>query len=220
MEGIEASIPFDNQPVGGHAAATLLGETKLLTDWIDPSAIEIQNKYDELTSKLSSTQDKIKACLTYVADFPYTRFIRVSANVAGKTFVQPDAWLEPSQIMHSPKTNCANRTYLLASLLRQELPAENVYACLGNLNTDGQDGHAWTYARLDGGDYILETTNPSVRDKLIPIETVGNLYEDVIYFNDLGVRAVPEKQVREPFSACYRCIPFLEDYLATEFCRT
>jgi hypothetical protein len=219
MEGIEASVPSDNQPIGGHSAATLLGETKLLTDWVDPSAVEIQNKYDQLTSGLTSTQDKVRACLRYVAGIPYTQFVRVSANVAGKRFVQNDAWLEPSQSIHSPRLNCANRTYLLASLLRQELPADNVYACLGNLNVDHQDGHAWAYVKLDR-DYILETTNPKVKDKLIPIETVGNLYEDVIYFNDSGVRVVPEKQVREPFSACYQCLPFLSDYLDRQLCRT
>ncbi|MCD6362137.1 MAG: hypothetical protein J7M38_14865 [Armatimonadetes bacterium] len=219
MEGIKASIPYDNQPIGGkHSAATILGETKLLTDWITPSVIEIQNKYDELTRGLSSIEDKIKACLRYVSSFPYVQFIRVSANVAGKVFVQPDAWLEPSQVIHAPRTNCANRTYLLASLLRQELPAENVYACLGNLNVDGQDGHAWGYVRLGGRDYILETTNPRTRDKLIPVETVGNLYEDVIYFNDAGVRVIPDKQVREPFSVCFNCIPFLSEYVDNRFC--
>jgi len=219
MEGINFAIPYDNQPIGGghSAAATLFGEVKLLTSWIDPSSIDIQNKYKQLTRGLESTEDKIKACLGYVSAIPYTQFVRVSANVAGRRFVQPDAWLEPSQAIYAGKLNCANKTYLLTSLLRQELPAENVWACLGNLNSDSQDGHAWTYVKLDA-DYILETTNPSVRDKLIPIETVGNIYEDIVYVNDVSVRAIPERKIREPFSSCYNCLPFLVDYLDRGLC--
>lgn len=217
MEGIEAAAKTTDQPIGGHSAATLLGETKLLTDWIDPDSVQIQNTYAELTKGLSSTEDKVLACLRYVASFPYTRFVRVNTNVAGRTFIQLDAWLTPAEAMYAPKTNCANRTYLLASLLRQELPAENVWACLGNLNNDHQDGHAWTYVKLDRN-YILETTNPSVKNKLIPVEGVGNLYEDIVYVNDVEVRAVPERKIREPFSACYNCLPFLSDYLDRQLC--
>jgi len=213
MLGIDYSQSTDNQPI----QASILKERRLLTSWITPDSLEVQNKYDQLTSGLSSVEDKVKSCLRFASDIPYVQFVKVSANVAGKTFVQPDAWLSPSEAIFSPRLNCANKTFLLTSLLRQELPAENVWACLGNLNSDHQDGHGWTYIRLSK-DYILETTNPGVRDKLIPIETVGNLYEDVIYFNDVEVKAVPEKQVREPFSSCYRCLPFLQDYLARELC--
>lgn len=213
MEGINSAIPSDNQPI----LASIFNETRLLTSWITPDSLEVQNTYAKLTKGLESTEDKVKACLKYVSDIPYTRFVAVSANIAGKRFVQNDCWLLPESALHSPKLNCANKTFLLASLLRQELPAENVWACLGNLNTNHQDGHGFGYIRLDA-DYILETTNPVVRDKFIPIETVGNLYEDVIYFNDSGVKALPERHVREPFSSCYRCLPFLQDYLARELC--
>jgi len=217
MLGIDYSESADNQPIGGHSAATLFGETKLLTSWITPDSIDIQNKYDQLTSGLNSIEDKVKVCLAYVSDIPYTQFVKVSANVAGKRFVQPDAWLEPSQALYVSRLNCANKTYLLASLLRQELPPESVWACLGNLNSDHQDGHAFGYIRLNK-DYILETTNPKVRDKLISIESVGNIYEDIVYVNDVGVRAIPERKIREPFSACYRCLPFLSDYLDRQLC--
>lgn len=213
MLGIDYSQPADNQPI----RASIFNETRLLTSWITPDAIQIQNTYDKLINGLQSPEDKIKACLGYVSSFPYTRFIRAVANIAGKTFVQNDCWLQPAEAIYSPKLNCVNKTFLLASLLRQELPAESVWACLGNLNSDSQDGHAFGYIRLDK-DYILETTNPKVRDKLIPIETVGNIYEDIVYVNDVGVRAIPERKIREPFSACYNCLPFLSDYLARNLC--
>jgi hypothetical protein len=223
MEGINAAIPCDNQPIGGgHSAATLFSETKFLTDWIQSQSIDVQNKYDELTTGLQSTLDKIKVCLSYVSGIPYTQFVRVSTHVGDKTFIQPDAWLLPEQAISVGKLNgrlnCANKTYLLVSLLRRELPPENIWACLGNLNMNHhQEGHAFGYIRLNK-DYILETTNPAVNNKLIPIDTVGNIYEDVVYFNDSGVRAVPQRQVREPFSACYNCVPFLKDYLAKGLC--
>jgi len=215
MLGIDYSQPTDDQPI----MASILNERRLLTSWSTPDSLEVQNKYEQLTKGLESTEDKVRACLRYVADIPYVQFVRVSTNVAGKTFVQNDCWLQPAEAIFSPRLNCANKTYLLASLLRQELPAESVWACLGNLNTNGQAGHSWGYIRLDRG-YILETTNPKVKSKLIPIETVGNLYEDIVYVNDAEVRAIPERKIREPFSSCYNCIPFLEDYLAREFCRT
>lgn len=212
MEGISASIPCDDQPI----LASIMNERRLLTSWITPNSLEVQNKYEQLTSGLESTEDKVKACLKYVSDIPYVQFVRVSANVAGKTFVQPDTWLQPAEAIFSPRLNCANKTFLLTSLLRQELPAENVWACLGNLNVDSQTGHAICYVRLDQ-DYILETTNPGVRDKFIPIEA-ATMYEDVIFFNSEEVRVLPDRKIREPFSACYNCEPFLSDYLAREFC--
>jgi len=213
MLGIDYSQPADNQPI----RASILNERRLLTSWVTPDSLEIQIKYNELTNGLESIQDKVKACLTYVAAIPYTQFVKVTANVAGKTFVEPDVWLEPAGAIHAPKLNCANKTYLLVSLLRRELPPDDIWACLGNLNSDSQEGHAFGYIRLNK-DYILETTNPAVNNKLIPIDTVGNIYEDVVYFNDSGVRAVPQRQVREPFSACYNCLPFLKDYLAKGLC--
>lgn len=214
MLGIDASVPCDNQPI----LASILNERCLLTSWITPDSLEIQNKYDELTRGLESIEDKVKVCLGYVSSIPYTNFVRVSANVAGKIFTQPDCWLLLEQALYAPKLNCANKTYLLVSLLRQELPTENIWACLGNLNSDHQDGHAFGYLRLNNKDYILETTNPAVKNKPIPIETVGDLYEDVIYVSDKEVRAIQERNVREPFSACYHCIPFLRDYLDRQLC--
>ncbi len=214
MLGIDYSQSTDNQPI----LASIFNETRLLTSWITPYSLEVQNKYDQITKGLESTEDKVKACLRFASDIPYVQFVRVSASVAGKRFVENDCWLLPESALHAPKLNCANKTYLLASLLRQELPAESVWVCLGNLNSDSQDGHAFGYIRLDR-DYILETTNPKVRDKLIPIDTVGNLYEDIVYVNDIEVRAVPERKIREPFSSCYQCLPFLSDYLDRQLCR-
>ena len=216
MLGIESAIPWDNQPIGGHSAATLLGETKLLTDWITPFSIEIQDKYDKLTSGLNSLEDKILTCLRFVASFPYSRFIRVDTRIADKTFTQTDAWLEPAQAIRAPKINCANRAFLLTSLLRQALPADRVFTVFGNLNTDHQDGHAWSYVRLDQ-DYLLEPTNSPAKVALVPVD-ITPMYEDIIYLSDAGVVAIPDRALRQPFSDCFHCICWLSDYIDKELC--
>lgn len=218
MEGLDYAIQCPDQPIGGeHGSATLFGEPKWLAEWVTPRDLSVQEKYEQLTSGLSSPEEKIIACLRYVCDFPYTRFIRVETRVDGITFVQRDAWLEPSQAMQTPKINCANRSFILASLLRQEMPPEDVWVVMGNLNVDGQDGHAWDMVRLYGKQYMLEPTNARVKASLIPIDLASG-YEDVLYFNDYEVKAIPERKVREPFSACYYCLPFLSDYVARELC--
>jgi len=50
MLGIDYSQSTDNQPI----QASILKERRLLTSWITPDSLEVQNKYDQLTSGLSS----------------------------------------------------------------------------------------------------------------------------------------------------------------------
>jgi len=207
MEGIEASIPYDNQPI----QASIFNETRLLTSWITPDSLEVQNKYNQLTSGLTSTQDKVLACFNYVASIPYTQFVRVSANVAGKTFVQPDAWLLPEEAIFAGKLNCMNKSCLFASLVGNELPKDNVWVTLGNLVNGHPEGHAWVTI----GDQIFETT----ADKVIP-SRLATRYEDVVYFSNSDVRVVPDRALSEPVGISYSCVRWLQDYLATEFCRT
>lgn len=218
MEGLDYSIPCPNQPIGGeHSSATLFGESKWLGEWVTPHDLTIQETYERVTAGLSSLEDKIIASLKYVCGFPYKRFISVETRVDNRSFVQKDAWLSPAQATQSPKLNCANRAFLLASLLRQEMPPEDVWVAMGNLNVDGQDGHAWDMIKLYGEQYMLEPTSSKVEASLIPID-LASTYEDVLYFNDFEVRAIPERKVREPFSSCYYCLPFLSDYVARELC--
>lgn len=218
MEGLDYAIPCPNQPIGGeHSSATLFGESRWLTEWVTPDDLTIQEKYEQITAGLLSPEDKILACFKYVCDFPYTRFIRVETRVDGRRFVQNDAWLLPSQTISAPKLNCANRALLLASLLRQEMPPDDVWVVMGNVNVDGQDGHAWNMVKLAGQEYLLEPTNARAKANLIPID-FASTYEDVLYFNDLEVKAIPERKVREPFSTCYYCLPFLSDYVNKELC--
>lgn len=210
--GPEQATRVDDQPVGGVGNATLFHESRWLTEWVAPNSLEIQAEYQKLTKGLASDWDKILACFTRVLDIPYTQAVRIRVNVDGRTFVQEDAWLDPAQALMAPKLNCANRSFLLASLLRQEHNAGQVWVTLGNLKLDGLGGHAWVFFR-GNQDYIMETTSPRIR---API-THSEAHEAVVYFNDQEVRIVPGLQVTEPFSSCW-CIPFLEDYLDKRQC--
>jgi len=213
MDGIRIASNCDDQPI----QASMMGDTGLLTSWVDPDSIDVQNKYDQLTSTIYAIEDKVLACLSYVSDFPYIRFVPSNTIVAGRRFVQKDTWLKPAQVMRSPKLNCANRAFLLASLLRQELPDDQVWVVFGNINEPGQDGHAWVYLDWDT-EYVLEATNPSVRDKYVPLRFT-EVYEDVVYFNDKEVKSVTSRAIREPFSGCWNCIPWLGNYVSKENCR-
>lgn len=104
--------------------------------------------------------------------------------------------------------NCANKSFLLTSLLRNFLPPEEVFCVLGNLYNGKPGGHAWVEVRKNGQDYVLESTQPDT-----PIVQASELdrYEEVHYFNDQSIFAVPGKTVLTPFTACYST--WLKDYL-------
>ncbi len=212
--GIDSAVLVEDQPIGGAGAATLMHESRWLTDWIQPDSLEVQTEHDRLVQGLGSNWDKALSLFGRVLDIPYTPAVRVKVSVDGKTFVQNDAWLEPGQALKAQTSlNCANRAFLLASLLRRDYPAAKVWAVFGNLKVDGLGGHAWVLLR-ERQDYILETTSPRIRTPI----TNSDAHEGVVYFNDQEVRMVPETQLKQPFSACW-CVPFLEDYLNRALCR-
>jgi len=212
MQGISEAVICDDQPINH---ATLLNESKYLTSWVTPDSLEIQAKYAEITEGLTTLRDKIHACWAYVNDIPYVQFIKAKVNVAGETFVQNDVWLDPGQAAHAPALNCANRSFLLASLLRQELPPNQVYVCFGNVNYNGTDGHGWIYANLDR-QYIMETTSPHIKTPFMDAIS-AEIYESVLFFNDAGVYYIPGAGLREPLSYCY-CLRWLEDYIDSRAC--
>jgi len=212
MTSLSDAIIIDNQPIGGANGATLLHEGRWLTEWVTPQNLEVQSEYERLTQGLTSSWDKVMACFNRVLEIPYTQAVRVRVSVDGKTYVQDDAWLDPGQALKAPKLNCANRAFLLATLLRQEFPPDKVWVVLGNLNVDGQGGHAWVLLH-NSEDYILETTSPNISKPIRHSEA----HEGIVYFNDQQVRMVPDLKIREPFTKCW-CVPFLADYLKKGEC--
>jgi hypothetical protein len=214
MQTIESAVPVDDQPIGGHNAATIIGNSRYLTSWFNPDDLNVQDLYKQLTAASRNLESKISSCWQYVKNIPYTQFVRTKAIVDGQVFHQSDAWLDAGQAIHISQLNCMNKSILLANLLRQELHPSQVHICLNNLSDDGIGGHAIVYLVLDKG-YVLETTNPKVMTPFMPAADL-DIYESVIFFNDSEVKRIPGVELRQPFGLC--CVNWLSDYIDPKYC--
>ena len=202
----------DDQPID----AGLMHESRFLTSWITPGNLGIQEAYDKLTAGITDRREKIAAVWRFVRDIPYVPYVKSRVTIGGKTFVQNDVWLSPAQALGSgTKLNCFNKSVLLASLLRQEMPADQVYVCLNNVTYDGIGGHAVVY--LADGDYILESTNPGIQSPFM-IASGADMYEAVMFFNDEKVLAVPDTKLSQPLGNCH-CVKWLENYVNERLCQ-
>lgn len=198
---------IDDQPI----AATFFGEVNNLTDFITPDTLEVTDLYKQLTTKIGASRDRILACWRWVAnEIKYVKFVRGKIWIGGKSSVQKDLWLMPSMVIMTRIGNCANKSFLLTSLLRNELPAGKVFCALGNLYNGTPGGHAWIQINMDDEWFTMETTMPTA-PPLIPI-TQTKRYEVVHFFNDQGVQAIEGRTQMIPFTTCYST--WLHDYLS------
>jgi transglutaminase-like putative cysteine protease len=199
-------IKIDDQPI----AASFFGEGRWLTDFITPEASDIQRLFKQLTVGLTSSTDRIRSCWKWVAnEVRYVPFVRGKLMVNGESSVQDDFWPSPSMTIHTKVGNCASKSFLLTSLLRNELSANQVYCTLGNLYNGKPGGHAWVSLNLPGGEQVMETTVPTA-PPLVPAAKATR-YEPVHYFNDDAVYAVQGKTQLVPMAACWSS--WLSDYL-------
>jgi hypothetical protein len=200
----ENIISIDDQPI----AASFFGEGRWLTDFITPDASDIQELFNELTEGIADPTDRIIACWKWVASkVRYVPFVRGKININGKVSVQDDFWASPSMTLHMRLGNCATKSFLLTSLLRNELSADQVYCTLGNLYNGHPGGHAWVSLKDTVDEQIMETTVPTA-PPMVPA-TKAQRYETVHYFNDKNVLAVEGKAQLVPMAACY------SDWLST-----
>lgn len=199
-------VQIDDQPI----SATFFGEGRWLTDFVTPEALEVQELYDNITDGLNSIEDRILACWEWVADeVRYVPFVRAKLSVNGHSSVQSDYWATPSQVIKTKIGNCANKSFLLASLLRQELSIGQVKVVLGNLYQPKPGGHAWVEVNYNSYPFIMESTRGDMQPMVAP--NVADVYEPVIYFNDQNVSAVEGRTLLTPFTAVYA--DWLRDYL-------
>jgi len=200
------TIAMDDQPI----SATFFGEGRWLTDFVTPDAIDIKELYKDLTQGITSPEDRIAALHNYVASqIRYTRFVKGKLWVEGKSSVQDDLWNLPALTARVKIGNCANKAFLMTSLLRQDMPSSQVHCVLGNLYNGKPGGHAWVSCKLGGQDYIVETTRPDVPP--LVLASSADRYEAVHLFNDETAYAIEGKTVMEPMTACYST--WLSDYL-------
>jgi hypothetical protein len=192
------TVPMDNQPI----SATFFGEGKWLTDFITPDALDIKLLHDQLTEGESDLQTRLAKLHKWVAtQVKYVRFVKGKMWVQGKLSEQNDLWNDPSVTARVHVGNCANKAFLLTSLLRSELPENSVYCVLGNLYNGKAEGHAWAEVVMNGQNYIMESTIPTAPPFVLA--DISKRYEPVHYFNDKVLLAVPGRTVMTPFAACY-----------------
>ncbi|KKN48241.1 hypothetical protein LCGC14_0655030 [marine sediment metagenome] len=198
--------PIDDQPI----AATFFGEGKWLTAFVTPDALEVQELHKNLTSGISNLEDRLVACWSWVArEVKYVKFVRGKLWVMGHASVQDDLWNTPAITRRVKVGNCANKSFLLGSLLRNELSADAVHCVLGNLHNGKAGGHVWIQLSLGGQEYIMESTRSDVHP-LVPVANTER-YEGVHLFNDKGVFSIEGRTVLTPYTACYS--EWLSDYL-------
>ncbi len=204
-------IQIDNQPI----AAAFFGKGDWLTDYVTPDALEIQELHGNLTAGALNLQDKLAALHRWVGnEVKYVNFVRAKLWVSGKSSTQNDYWQKPSEVVRTRIGNCANKAFLLASLVRNNLPAEQVHVILGNLHqAPSPGGHAWVQCTLNGEEYIMESTRGDM--KPLVVAKVADIYEDVVHFNDREVSAIEERTLLQPFTAVYA--DWLRDYLDWAF---
>lgn len=203
-------VQIDDQPI----AATFFGEGKWLTDFVTPDALEVQELHQSMISGLDDLECRLLACWDWVADrVKYVKFVKAKMWINGHSSVQSDYWQNPSQVIRTQVGNCVNKSILLASLIRNDLPPEQVSVVLGNLHQPpGDGGHAWCQVRLDQ-DYIMESTRGDMQP--LVATKVADIYEDVVHFNDKIVSAIEDRTLLTPFSAVYA--DWLKDYLDWAF---
>jgi len=202
---MDPTVPIDDQPI----AAGFFGEGRWLSDFVTPNQPDILMLYQQLTQGLRTQEERITACWDFAAnEIKYKSFITAEIRVEGIHSVQEDFWQSPSMVSKTHVGNCANKAFLLTSLLRNELSPDQVYCVLGNLRNGHQQGHAWVQTNIGGREYIVEATRNDV-----PLLDVVNAdrYQPVHYFNDQVILAVPGRTVMTPFEACYSS--WLKDYI-------
>lgn len=207
---------MDNQPI----AADFWKVGRWLTDFIAPHELEVQNLYEEITKGYQG-DSRLMACWRWVAtQVEYHPIINATLSVMGHSSHQKDYWAPPQLTVRTRIGNCAVKSFLLASLLLNALPPEQVYCVLGNLSGGSggpaPGGHAWVIVILNGNEYIMESTRSDVQP-LIPAESVTR-YEAVHYFNNERTWVVEGKTVMYPITACYS--GWLKEYLDWSYIHT
>lgn len=198
-------IEIDDQPI----SATFFGEGRWLSEFITPEALEVQELYQELTHRLESRESKVQACQHYVGKMTYKPFISAKMIVEGQVSHNKDAWLSPSLTSRLGIGNCANKSFLLTSLLRNEFGPGEVHTVLGNLYNGKAGGHAWVQVKQGDRVYIVESTRADVQSMVLAAHAPR--YEAVHLFNDQVAYAIEGRTAMEPFSLCYST--WLKDYL-------
>lgn len=210
---MERIIPIDDQPID----AAFFGEMRWLTEFITPASADVQALYEKITEGIDNRIDRIIACWKYVTTrIKYVKFVRGRIWISGKSAAQGDLWTLPDMTIQTRVGNCAVKSFLLTSLLRNELPPDQVYCALGNLYNGKPGGHAWVSLNPFGQECVMEATTPSAPPMVLA--SIAKRYEAVHYFNDSKVFAIEGKTQMIPMTGCFST--WLSDYLHWAFIKS
>lgn len=197
-------IRIDDQPI----AAGFFDTGMWMQDFITPDSIDVQALYESVTEGLYSEEEKILALQEWVANsIQYKPTVKGKLIIDGHSSVQTDLWNLPSITANVRVGNCANKAFLLTSLLRNFMSPDQVKCILGNLYNGHTGGHAWVQLNIGGEELIVEPTmaSPPV------LVDIADRYEAVHLFNDQQSYVIEGRTVIEPYTACYST--WLVDYL-------
>ena len=170
---------MDDQPI----SATFFNEGRWLTEFITPEALEIQKLFKDLTKGITDRLNRVRILHRWVAnEIKYKPFIKAKMTIEGRSSVNPDVWLRPSITRMVKVGNCANKSFLMASLLRNDFSPGEVHVVLGNLYNGAAGGHAWVQLNVGERAFIVESTRGDV-PAMVPAATAER-YEAVHFFND------------------------------------
>ncbi len=130
-QDIMANVRYDN-------------EFHSITSLVQPDDPEVK----EISKVLMQADDFVKAAQEFVHSF--TDF----KHEAG------DYWATPAEMLERQAGDCDCKSILLTSILRNGMPADQVFCAFGHWSKNGKkDGHMWV--AMDGGpleDRIIEAT--------------------------------------------------------------
>lgn len=177
------------------------GEEHDIRDFVTPNQVEILGLFAHIKDEYSPLETAAM-CWRYL-----NKYVQYPSNGLGltidkhrlitfggaETFDQPpDPWQFPYETTarvrwaakRGRKTfgDCADVTFVLASVLRNQLGPSEVHACIGTYLLNGtRQGHAWVKMRYDLNIYYCDPTHNFGS----PIDF--SKYEEYVLFNDVDL---------------------------------
>ena len=121
-------------------------------------------------------------------------FVHTFTSYAGE---QGDYWAIPAEMLASRHGDCDDSSILLCSILRNFIPADQVYCAFGIWNEGGRpEGHMWVITGgTNGEDQIIEST-ASYRRPNKGSYVIYGIFNDINAFvTDIGIREFEMKVV-------------------------
>lgn len=156
--------------------ADVRGDHKLhsIRSLVQPDDPEVR----DVARELSRARDFISAAREFV-----NSFTTYGTEVG-------DYWSVPAETLVRRSGDCDCLSILLCSILRNQIPAENVYCAIGKWSTAGKtEGHMWVVvAAQNGEDRILESTAGPDKPDRGKYVLYGMFNDRYAFSTDMGIK--------------------------------